>query len=394
MENMEPKTLANLYLKRFVVWATVWREKYEADIFLRASVNVALLLSGLVVACVALFWFTLHYANEAVVRSIINNIQAIVLGTGSAPLESSIQSIQGASVLFVFFGLVAVSAVFALLFSKFMLLPTRDTLHYQKLFISNVAHELRTPLSVIKTSTEVALLDPDMPASSRSVLDDIVRELDRISEIINNLLSLNSLMRPERMQMGNVRLGDIAERVIERLDPLARERNIELTLRKEGYDVVWGNATGLEQVVGNIIKNAVNYTQKATDGAVTVLIRPDYRGSIVFSVSDNGIGISQKDLAHIFEPFYRADTSRVRNIPHSGSGLGLAIVSDIVRNHHGKITIESARSSGTTVSVSLPVGRSPKEQEGHAVDAGGRSEMSIDFSHGRAEQVTPTAPSA
>jgi signal transduction histidine kinase len=343
------------------------------------------------VACVALFWFTLHYANEAVVRSIINNIQAIVLGTGSAPLESSIQSIQGASVLFVFFGLVAVSAVFALLFSKFMLLPTRDTLHYQKLFISNVAHELRTPLSVIKTSTEVALLDPDMPASSRS---DIVRELDRISEIINNLLSLNSLMRPERMQMGNVRLGDIAERVIERLDPLARERNIELTLRKEGYDVVWGNATGLEQVVGNIIKNAVNYTQKATDGAVTVLIRPDYRGSIVFSVSDNGIGISQKDLAHIFEPFYRADTSRVRNIPHSGSGLGLAIVSDIVRNHHGKITIESARSSGTTVSVSLPVGRSPKEQEGHAVDAGGRSEMSIDFSHGRAEQVTPTAPSA
>ncbi|HVV15348.1 MAG TPA: HAMP domain-containing sensor histidine kinase [Candidatus Paceibacterota bacterium] len=389
---MEPMTLLRLYSKRFAAWATVWREKYEADIFLRASVNIALLLSGLVLACVALFWFALHYTNEAVVRSIIENIQAIVSGSGnSGPLTSSIASIQGASVWFVFFSLVGVAVVFALLFSKYMLLPARNTLHYQKLFISNVAHELRTPLSVIKTSTEVALMDDGLPPTTKDVLGDIVRELDRISEIINNLLSLNTLNRPERMQLSNVSLSGIADTVIGRLDALARERNIELTFRKEGYDVVWGNATGLEQVVSNIIKNAINYTQKSSGGVVSILIRPDYRGSIIFSVSDNGIGISQKDLAHIFEPFYRADTSRVRNIRHGGSGLGLAIVSEIVRGHHGKISIESARTHGTTVSVSLPVGRTKEQQEERLSPPGVRSEMSIDFSHGRAEQTPPSA---
>jgi signal transduction histidine kinase len=375
-------------LKQFAAWATVWREKYEADIFLRASVNIALLLSGLVAACVALFWVVLHYTNEAIVRSIIGNIQAILAGGGtSQPITSSIASIQGASVLFVFFSLVGVGIIFALLFIKFMLLPARNTLHYQKIFISNVAHELRTPLSIIKTSTEVALFDDTLPSMTRGVLGDIVRELDRISEIINNLLSLDSLNRPERMQMSNIPLGSIVETVTGRLDSLARERNIELIFRKEGYDVVWGNATGLEQVVSNVIKNAINYTQKSSGGTVTISLRPDYRGSIIFGVSDNGIGISQKDLAHIFEPFYRADTSRVRNIRHSGSGLGLAIVSEIVRGHQGKITIESARAHGTTVSIALPVGHT-RAQEGQAGTS--RSEMSIDFSHGRTEQTSPS----
>lgn len=342
--------------------------------------------------CVALFWFALRSTNEAVVRSIVNNIQAVVAGTGvPAPLASSVHSIQVAGVWYVFFSLIGIAIIFALLFTRFMLLPARNTLHYQKLFISNVAHELRTPLSVIKTSTEVALLDDELPASTRTVLDDIVRELDRISEIINNLLSLDSLTRPERMQMANVPLCDVVDKVIKHHGSLAEERNIELTLRKEGYDVVWGNATALEQVVTNIIKNAVNYTQKSSGGVVDIAVRPDYLGSIIFSVSDNGIGISQKDLVHIFEPFYRADTSRVRKIRHGGSGLGLAIVSEIVRNHHGKITIESARGQGTVVSVSLPVGRARDTE--HVSDTT-RSEMSVDFSHGQAAHITPKNPKA
>ena len=360
---------------------TVWRERYEADIFFRTTVNIVALLAALVLVCVGLFWFVLHFTDDAVVHAIVENIHAIVTGSGTPePLSSSIRSIQTVSILSVFFGLVAVAILFGLLFARFMLWPTRNSLHYQKIFISNVAHELRTPLSTIKTTTEVALLDDSLPIAMRGTLEEIVHELDRISEIINNLLSLNSLTRPERMQLRAVALGPLVDTVVGRHLALAQERKVEIRVHKDTHDLVWGNATGLEQIFTNLIKNAISYTQKNTGGIVVVALEPDYRGSVIFSVTDNGIGISQTDLGHIFEPFYRADTSRMRDIRKSGSGLGLAIVNEIVRAHHGKIHIQSTRNKGTIVSVSLPVGvnagaEPPRESRD-------KSEMSIDFSSG------------
>jgi len=375
-------------LKRFAAWATAWQERYEADVFLRATVSIVILLAALVLVCVTLFWFVLHFTNQAVVHAIIQNIRAIVVGGSTpAPLQTSIQSIQTASVWYVFLGLVAVAGIFGFLFARFMLWPTRNALYYQKLFISNVAHELRTPLSVIKTSTEVALLDEELPQPMQETLGEIVLELDRISEIINNLLSLDSMTRPERMQLGNVELGPLIDAALERLRLLAREREVTVVVEKDIFGVVWGNATALEQVITNLIKNAINYTQRGA-GKVTISIHPNYRGFVVFSVADNGIGISQKDLVHVFEPFYRADTSRVRDdIRKSGSGLGLTIVNEIVRAHHGKIHIQSTRNQGTTVSVLLPVGA---QKDGPPLaQAAGESEISLDFSNGLSEISAP-----
>lgn len=375
-------------MKRFAAWATAWQERYEADVFLRATVSIVILLAALVLVCVTLFWFVLHFTNQAVVHAIIQNIRAIVVGGSTpAPLQTSIQSIQTASVWYVFLGLVAVAGIFGFLFARFMLWPTRNALYYQKLFISNVAHELRTPLSVIKTSTEVALLDEELPQPMQETLGEIVLELDRISEIINNLLSLDSMTRPERMQLGNVELGPLIDAALERLRLLAREREVTVVVEKDIFGVVWGNATALEQVITNLIKNAINYTQRGA-GKVTISIHPNYRGFVVFSVADNGIGISQKDLVHVFEPFYRADTSRVRDdIRKSGSGLGLTIVNEIVRAHHGKIHIQSTRNQGTTVSVLLPVGA---QKDGPPLaQAAGESEISLDFSNGLSEISAP-----
>lgn len=350
------------------------------------------LFAALVVVCVGLFWFVLHYTNEAVVRAIVGNIRAIVSGVSTPePLTLSIHSIQIASVWYVFLGLVCVAGIFGFLFARFMLWPTRNALHYQKIFISNVAHELRTPLSVIKTSTEVALLDEQIAQPMRDTLDEIVGELDRISEIINNLLSFNSLMRPERIQLSPVEMGPLVDSVVKRLSTLADEREVAIEVQKDLYGVVRGNATALEQVVSNLVKNAINYTQKGT-GVVTISIQPNYRGSVIFSVADNGIGISQKDLVHVFEPFYRADTSRMRDIRHSGSGLGLTIVNEIVRAHHGKIHIQSARNQGTTISVFLPVGITEEEPRAQITEPG-QSEFSVDFSSSFSD-VSSTKPQA
>lgn len=253
-------------------------------------------------------------------------------------------------------GVIILSGLGGGLLARFTLGPARDTLRYQKLFISNVAHELRTPLSVIKTSTEVGLIDPKLSPATKETLNDIVGELDRVSEIINNLLSLNTLTRPERMKFENVDLSNLVEQVVKRHALLAGERNIAVVLDCDKTAVVWGNATALEQVVANLVKNAISYTPRGKGGVVTVMAQPQGE-MMLLKVSDSGIGISQEDLFHIFEPFYRADMSRVRKVKKSGSGLGLTIVNEIVRVHHGKIQIQSALRKGTNVLVHLPPGR-------------------------------------
>ncbi len=328
-------------------WVTSLWEKYKADLFFRTTLHVIFLQALLVFVCVAALLLALQFADN-----------------------------KG---LF-FVAIVVAAAGFGILLARFTLKPARDTLRYQRLFISNVAHELRTPLSTIKTSTEVALLEDASP-SLRATMQEILIELDRISEIINNLLSLNTLTRPERMQFQNVDLGPIVDTVVRRHVQLARERGIELIVKKDTYCVVWGNATAIEQVITNLLKNAISYTPKDGNGVVSVSVRPDYHGMIFIAISDNGIGIAQEDLFHIFEPFYRADMSRVRKVRKTGSGLGLTIVNEIVRVHHGRITIQSALRKGTVVSVFLPSGAS-HDIEPPGNSARGKSEVSVDFSKG------------
>lgn len=232
----------------------------------------------------------------------------------------------------------------------------------QKLFISNVAHELRTPLSTIKTSTEVALIDTGLPQDARETFTEILGELERVSEILNNLLSLNTLTRPERMLFKGLDLLPIAEATIGRHRPLARERGIRLRLKAQPGSIAWANPMAIEQIMSNVIKNALLYTRAQSDGSVVVSIRavaptevqPEATPMILFEVEDTGIGIAPEDLAHLFEPFYRADISRTRLVKKTGSGLGLTIVNEMTRAMGGTVEVQSKKGRGTTVSVLLP----------------------------------------
>lgn len=318
------------YLRRFAEWATALRARYASDLFFRTTLQVVVLQGVLVAVCVAAFLFSLYNPDQKWLA---------------------------------FGGVVVLSILFGALLARFTLRPARDTLRYQKLFISNVAHELRTPLAVIKTSTEVALIDETLQEDVKATMHDIIIELDRVSEIINNLLSLNNLTRPERMQFQPTDLLDVVKAVVGRHMTLAQERGVRLSVKKiEGAAIVWGNPSALEQIVTNIVKNAVSYTPKDTNGTVTVSIRTQHtEGSdmVVLSVVDTGIGIAEEDMFHIFEPFYRADMSRVRRIKKSGTGLGLTIVNELVRVHHGKIQVQSTKGKGTTVSIALPIAGLP-----------------------------------
>lgn len=335
-----------------MAWATASWEKfahsYQSDLFFRTATHIVALQVGFVALCVVTLFVAAVYAQ--------GRIAALVL-------------------------LFLLALVSAGLLIRFSLKPARDNLRHQKLFISNVAHELRTPLSIIKTNSEVALFDPTLSPELQATFKEIIGELNRISEIINNLLSLNTLARPERMQFKNLDLIPLCEQVVGRYQTLARERDIKLVVRAERGSIVWGNATGLEQVMSNLVKNALSYTPADSRGAVTVSLRPQ-EDMVLFEVADNGVGLSPEELLHIFEPFYRADSSRTRHGQEEGAGLGLTIVNEMVRVHRGKIQIESRRKTskkpgGTVVSVLLPLG-------GAAARAReGSSKTTLDFSNHR-----------
>lgn len=273
--------------------------------------------------------------------------------------------------------IVVTTILFGYIVARVTLAPTRNALASQKQFIGNIAHEIRTPLSVIKTNTEVALLGNEVDRDMRETMLSNIEELDRISEIINNLLSLSALVRPERMELTTLDLSALASDVVRKFNPLAQRGELQITLKTSPESDIWGNATALTQIVGNLLKNAIQYTPRK--GEIAITVAPAAQNQVELVVRDSGMGIAQKDLFRIFEPFYRADPSRERR--RGGSGLGLTIVSELVKMHHGKIAIRSALGRGTSVSVLLP-GMQREHRVGKEVESKRTlNEIAVDFSN-------------
>jgi len=296
----------------------------------------------------------------------------------SSDIFASLETIKTqnfASVIFIF---LIVTVLAGYLAARVTLAPARNALAQQKRFVSDIAHELRTPLSIIKTNSEVALLNDRLDPEIKKTLKSNVDELDRTSEIINNLLSFSNLVRPERINFANVDLGNVVDVVVKKMRNLGEKKQIELIVKKKGSHIVWGNNTALEQIVINLVRNAITYTPER--GRVTIIVesdnRSDYQKNVLLMVQDTGIGISDKDLFHIFEPFYRAERSRNRQ--HGSSGLGLTIVSELIKLHAGKITIKSAVDKGTTAIVILPYSKQIPPVKNPTTDL---NEISVDFLH-------------
>jgi signal transduction histidine kinase len=362
------------YWKQFAGWAIALRDKWQ-DPFIRSEINVVTLQISFALLLLIVTYEFLNYFYEETLRTILSGLVKNIINASPQGGDNLVNSLEIAksknfTLLSIILGIL--TTVFAFLVAKITLGPAKNALDSQKRFISDIAHELRTPLSIIKTNNEVVLMEEDIDVRMREIIESNIEELDRMSDIINNILSFNNLVRPERIKFSNVDLGPIIDTAVSKLHDLADKKGLEINVDKIKPYVVWGNVVALEQIVINLLKNAINYTNK---GHVAIKIRPDYYGNVVLQVEDTGTGITKKDLMHIFVPFYRAEKSRSRGL--GSSGLGLTIVSELVKMHSGRITIKSAENKGTVAIVTLPYGKDlePEINDNHS----SLDEASIDF---------------
>ena len=219
-------------------------------------------------------------------------------------------------------------------------------------FVSNVSHELKTPLSSIKVLSESILLQEDMPTEVyREFLQDITSEVDRMTNIINDLLSLVKLDRREAgLNIEEVNLNKLLRDVMKRLYPIAEKKNIELLYEANREALIEADEMKLSLAFNNLVENGIKYTPEG--GSVKVIIDGDHQNAFV-TVMDTGIGISEEEQSRIFDRFYRVDKTRDRET--GGTGLGLSITHATIMLHNGSVKISSSENNGTTFVVRLPI---------------------------------------
>jgi signal transduction histidine kinase len=220
-------------------------------------------------------------------------------------------------------------------------------------FLSTISHELRTPLTSIAGYVEMMRDGEagDVAPMQRQMLDVVARNTQRLRDLIEDVLILSRVesgtLRTERLP---VALRGVIDHAVTALRPQAAQADVRLdVISAPGPSMLLGDAAQLEQVVLNLIGNALKFTPAA--GRVTVSLETT-GADLVLRVEDTGIGIPGGEVAELFQRFFRASNAKAQQI--TGSGLGLAIVASIVAAHHGRVEVDSQEGRGSTFTVVLP----------------------------------------
>ena len=221
-------------------------------------------------------------------------------------------------------------------------------------FVSNVSHEMKTPLSAIKVLSESILLQDSAPEEMyREFLQDIASEVDRMTNITNDLLALVKVdQREQGLNLRSLELSQLVEDILKRLSPLAEQKKIGLYYEVERPVPFDADEIKLSLAISNIVENGIKYTPKG--GTVRVIVDSDHQNAFV-TIQDSGIGIPIEEHDKIFTRFYRVDKARDRET--GGTGLGLAISRAAVLLHGGSIRVSSKADEGSTFVVRLPLRR-------------------------------------
>ena len=232
------------------------------------------------------------------------------------------------------------------------LAPIENTLEEQKRFIADASHELKTPLTALQTSIEVALRDKKLNLlSAKKVLKESLGDIEGLKKLSNDLLVLTTYQQNgDKILKTKVSIKKVIERAYKNILPLAKKKNIKIKINTKSYKLK-ANSESLEKLITILLDNAVKYTNKGD--RVSLLVSKGRR-NLILKVVDTGIGIPKRDLPHIFDRFYQADQSRSK-VTSDGFGLGLSMAKRIVKLHRGSIKVDSIVKKGSTFTVKLPM---------------------------------------
>lgn len=229
--------------------------------------------------------------------------------------------------------------------------PIEESHTRQAQFTSDASHELRTPLATMQTEIEVALRDPKLNLKdAKQLLDSNLEELSSLRHLTDGLLQL-ARETEQSIETSLVSLNDIVQTALLRVKVPLAQKQIKVTRTVPKQLKIYGNRTNLIELLVILLENATKYSTKK--GAINIRVTGTRDQLITILVTDDGIGISSKDLPYIFNRFYRADNARTHTVS-SGHGLGLAIAKQIATRHDGTISAKSKIGSGTTIQVELP----------------------------------------
>ena len=224
-------------------------------------------------------------------------------------------------------------------------------------FFTNVSHEFRTPLALIISPLEDLLKDDKLKHSSGRQLNLINRNVYRLLKLVNQLIDYRKIEHKKlKLQASALRINDFIEELLESFRHIAIKRNIDLRLTAEHEAlVIWFDASMMEKVIFNLLSNALKFT--SDNGKITVEISQSNNRAII-SVIDNGVGMNEQDLEHIFDLFFQGQGEQF-----GGSGIGLSLTRELIHLHQGTISVQSTKWKGTKFMISLPTGESHLQEE-------------------------------
>lgn len=230
--------------------------------------------------------------------------------------------------------------------------PIEEARETQSRFIADASHELRTPMAVMQSEIEVALMDPKLNLkSAKEHMNSSLEELSKLISLSESLLQLSQL-EDEVLSKSQIEISKLIEEVVRNNKSVAIKKNIKLNLLSNPKQQILADKEGLKKVFNIFLDNAIKYTPKG--GEVRISSKKSDGKNIAISIEDNGIGIKPVEIKNIFDRFYRADVARTKS-GSGGYGLGLSIAKSIVDLHGGSIEVTSTPGKRTIFSIKLPL---------------------------------------